>query len=45
MLALVSDARVLVPTLPKFEEMLRDPLDVLGPAPRAELLPLLPDFE
>lgn len=36
-----------MPTLPKYEEMLRERLDALGPAPRAELLHvlLLPDFE
>ena len=36
-----------MPTLPELEEILRERLDALGPAPRAELLHvlMLPDFE
>ena len=36
-----------VPTLEDYEAMLRERLDALGPAPRAELLHvlMLPDFE
>lgn len=36
-----------MPTLPEYEALLREQLDVMGPAPRAELhvVLMMPDFD